>query len=156
MSTESITYGFGGVELLDMVQPLWEKLNQHHAEISPHFSAKFQSKNFDGRKSALLEKYADGEIRIDIAQSNGAAIGYLISAVSLKGVGEIESIYVEESFRGQAIGDELMRRALAWLDERNVHTKVIAVAVGNEWAYAFYERYDFFPRVMILKQKDTL
>jgi ribosomal protein S18 acetylase RimI-like enzyme len=153
MLIENIAYSSGGVEYLDMIQPLWEKLNQHHAEISPHFTADFQNKTFSGRKSALLEKYADGEMRIDIAQSHETAIGYLISAISADSVGEIESIYIEESFRGQAIGDELMRRALAWLDAQNVHMKVIAVAVGNERAYSFYERFGFFPRVVTLKQK---
>jgi len=155
MSTENITYRFGGVELLDTIQPLWEKLNQHHAEISTHFGTEFQSKTFGERKSALLEKYAAGEIRIDFAQSQQVAIGYLMSAIDSKGVGEIESIYIEESFRRQAIGEELMHRALVWLDGQNVHTKVIAVAVGNEQAYSFYERFGFFPRVMMLKQRDT-
>jgi ribosomal protein S18 acetylase RimI-like enzyme len=154
MNTANITYSFGGTELLGMIQPLWEKLNQHHAEISTHFAAEFELKTFDGRKTALLEKYADGEMRIDIAQSQGIAVGYLISAISADGVGEIESIYVEEDLRGQAMGDELMRRALAWLDEQNVHTKVIAVAAGNERAYTFYERFGFYPRVVMLKQKD--
>jgi len=155
MSTENIFYRFGGVELLDIIQPLWEKLNQHHTEISTHFGAEFQSKTFDERKSALLEKYAAGEMRIDFAQSQQVVIGYLISAVDSNGVGEIESIYIEVSFRGQAIGDELMRRALVWLNEQNVHTKVIAVAVGNERAYSFYERFGFYPRVMMLKQRDA-
>ena len=150
-----ISYSSGGVEHLDMIRPLWEKLNQHHAKISPHFVAEFQTKTFEGRKSALLEKYAAGEMRVDIAQSQQVTIGYLISAVDSKGVGEIESIYIEESFRGQAIGDELMRQALAWLDEQNVHTKVIAVAVGNERAHSFYERFGFYPRVMMLKQKGS-
>jgi ribosomal protein S18 acetylase RimI-like enzyme len=153
MSENNIVYSSGGVELLEPIQPLWEKLNQHHALVSPHFAADFQGKTFDGRKAALLEKYADGEMRIDIAHAQGENIGYLISAITSEGVGEIESIYIDEGFRGQAIGDELMRRALAWLDEQNVHTKVIDVAVGNERAYAFYARFGFFPRVVTLKQR---
>ena len=139
--------------MLDSICPLWEKLNQHHATVSPHFPSDFQSKTFERRKAALLEKYADGEIRIDIARSKGENIGYLISAIRSDGVGEIESIYVDENFRGQAIGDHLMHRGLAWFHEQNVPSKVIDVAVGNERAFAFYARFGFFPRVVTLKQK---
>ena len=153
MYIENITFCSGGVELLDSIRPLWEKLNQHHAAVSPHFSSDFLVKTFAGRKAALLKKYENGKIRVDIAQVQGENIAYLISAIRPEGVGEIESIYVDEGFRGQTIGDELMHRGLAWLDEQNAHTKVIDVAVGNERAYAFYARFGFFPRVVTLKQR---
>ncbi len=153
MSKTKILYASGGVELLNEIQPLWEQLNRHHAEVSPNFSADFHAKTFTGRKKALLEKYSDGELRIDIARSQGRNVGYLISAIRNDGTGEIESIYIEDGFRKQAIGDQLMRRALDWLDTRNVHTKLIDVAVGNEGATIFYERFDFYPRVVTLKQK---
>jgi GNAT superfamily N-acetyltransferase len=153
MTTESITYVAGGIELLGEIQPLWEQLNRHHAAISPYFADDFRDYKFNERKAKLLKKYQPENLRIDIAQSQGCNMGYLISAIATDGVGEIESIFIEENFRGQAIGDQLMRRALAWLDGRGVHTKVIAVAVGNERAYSFYERFGFYPRVVTLKQR---
>jgi ribosomal protein S18 acetylase RimI-like enzyme len=153
MNQTKVTYLSGGIELLDEIQSLWEQLNRHHASVSPHFAADFHAKTFVGRKKALLEKYAAGQMRIDIAQFQGRSIGYLISAITLDGVGEIESIYIEDGFRGQAVGDQLMHRALDWLDACQVHTKVIAVAVGNERAYKFYARYGFYPRVVTLKQR---
>ena len=148
-----IHYISGGAELLDDIQPLWEKLNQHHEAISPHFSYEFQDYGFSKRKARLLQKYADGQLRIDIALIQARKIAYLISAVTADGTGEIESLFVDSEFRGQAIGDELMRRAIGWLDAQDVHTKVIDVAFGNERAYAFYARFGFFPRVMKLKQR---
>ena len=45
-----------------------------------------------------------------------------------------------------------MQRALDWLDARNAHTKLIDVAVGNEDAIKFYERFDFYPKVVTLKK----
>ena len=105
------------------------------------------------QQTRLLQKYADAQLRIDIARVHGEKIAYLISAVTETSEGEIESIYVDREFRGQAIGDELMRRALGWLDEQKVHNKVIDVAVCNEHVYAFYARFGFFPRVVTLKQK---
>lgn len=153
MIETKIIYHSGGPELLDEIQPLWEQLNRRHAAVSPHFAADFLAYTFASRKERLLEKYANGEMRIDIAQSQGRDVGYLISAINVDGVGEIESIYIEDDFRGQAIGDRLMRRALGWLDACGVHTKVIDVVVGNERAYAFYERFGFYPRVVTMKQR---
>ena len=153
MNQTKVTYKSGGPDLLDEIQLLWEGLNRHHAAISPHFKADFHAKTFAERKRALLEKYTDGQLRIDIAGTQGRNVGYLVSAITPDGVGEIESIYIEDDFRGQAIGDQLMQWALDWLDEQGVHTKQIDVAVGNERAYKFYARFGFYPRVVTLKQR---
>ena len=154
MRIKYIEFISGGVELINEIQPLWEQLNRHHEVISTHFSKDFRVYKFNERKTKLLKKYAGGQLWVDLARFHGQAAGYLISAVTVDGVGEIESIFVAPEFRGQAIGDELMRRALQWLDEQHAHTKLIAVAVGNERAYAFYARFGFYPRVVMLKQKD--
>lgn len=153
MIEHKVLYESGGIELLDKIRPLWEQLNQHHATVSTHFSGDFHAKNFAGRKKTLLEKYADGKLRIDIAHSQEHPVGYLISAIRMDGVGEIESIYIEENYRRQAIGDRLMRQAMEWLDTMDIQTKLIDVAVGNERALKFYARFGFYPRVVTLKQK---
>ena len=90
---------------------------------------------------------------LDIAVAGGRNVGYLVSAITPDGTGGIESIYIENDFRGQAIGDRLMRKALDWLDSMKVHTRLIDVAVGNERAYKFYARFGFYPRVVTLKQR---
>ena len=144
----------GGAELLDEIQPLWEKLNQHHEEISSHFPEDFRVYKFAERKANLLKKYTDGQLRVDLAQSLGQTAGYLVGAVTTDGIGEIESIFIATEFRGHGIADELMKLGLSWLDSQGVHTKLIAVAVGNERAYSFYARFGFYPRAVMLKQKD--
>ena len=44
-------------------------------------------------------------------------IGYCISTINLELVGEIESLYLEKEYRNQGIGEELMNRALTYLNE---------------------------------------
>ena len=151
--TPKISYHFGNEELLDALQPLWEGLNRHHEAVSPHFKDAFHQFSFEYRKQKLLSKIQGGRLRVDLAQAGETKIGYCISSIDAVGVGEIESIYVEAAWRGQGIGDELMRQALSWLDENKVHTKKVSVAVGNESAYPFYARFGFYPRVTTLKQK---
>jgi ribosomal protein S18 acetylase RimI-like enzyme len=155
MPAENTTYISGGFELLDQIQPLWEQLNQQHAAVSQYFADEFETNHFSERKAKLFKKYADGKLRVDLCQAPNILIGYLVSGITSDEVGEIESIFVAAGFRGQGVANELMNRALTWLDLQDVHTKVIAVAVGNERVYTFYERFGFYPRLVMLKQKDT-
>ena len=71
------------------------------------------------------------------------------------GLGEIESIYIEPDYRGSGIGDNLMKRALRWMDEYPVDKKVLTVGAGNEEVFAFYSRHNFYPRTTILEQIET-
>jgi ribosomal protein S18 acetylase RimI-like enzyme len=153
MSLKNIAYITGADELLDDIQSLWEGLNQHHESVSPHFKGDFQTYTFAQRKAKLLKKNQNGKLRIEIAQVDEQSVGYIIAAIHEGGVGEIESIFIQDDYRCQGIGNELMRRVLAWMDNARVHQKIIDVAVGNENAFDFYARFGFFPRITILKQK---
>jgi ribosomal protein S18 acetylase RimI-like enzyme len=157
-NTSNIIYTETDARDLDLIGPLWRKLIKHHKERALKvFSRHYDRINFDVRKKQLLEKSGNGAILIDLARdgNTGALIGYCVSTVSEKKQGEIESIYIEAGYRRNSIGDNLMKRALKWLDARSVTKKIIGVAAGNEGVFAFYRRYNFYPRVSILEQVDT-
>lgn len=143
----------GGTELLDFVQPLWEKLNKHHQFNSIYFKDKFSNLTFDMRKKKFIND-ANIELRIDIVKDpeNLALVGYCISTVTIDSVGEIDSLYIEPEYRKFGIGDKLMRSSLDWLDSKNVRMKIIGVAEGNEQAFDFYKKYGFYERRTILEQ----
>jgi len=138
---------------LDVIQPLWEKLNEHHKNKSDRFGQFYATRTFNQRKSDLLEKSQNGYLHIDIAtnSNSGAIVGYCISTIS-KGQGEIDSIFIENNFRNCGIGDNLMLRALHWMDNFSINTKILIVATGNEEVLSFYSRYNFYPRRIILEQ----
>jgi GNAT superfamily N-acetyltransferase len=150
-----ITYIHGNEALLDEIKQLWQGLNQHHAAVSQYFSEDFKAFTFDQRSEKLRGKYQPGKLRIDIAKAGDSAIGYVISSITADGVGEIESIFIEQAHRGQAIGSELMRRVLRWFDISGVEKRVVKVAEGNEAVYPFYAGFGFFPRLTLLQQKNT-
>ena len=81
----------------------------------------------------------------------GKPVGYCVSTVS-EGQGEIDSIYIEEAYRHSGIGDNLMKKAIAWMDKLLITNRIIEVGAGNEEVFRFYARYNFYPRVTILKQ----
>lgn len=86
-------------------------------------------------------------------KDNPCYIGYCISSIDQKHIGEIESIFVDEEFRHQGFGHHLMQKALAWMEKEQVKSKIVGVVYGNESAFPFYARYGFFPSATILRQK---
>ena len=51
-----IEYIDGGEEQLLSIKSLWEKIKEHHRNVSAYFSKYFEQKNFEERRLELLEK----------------------------------------------------------------------------------------------------
>ncbi len=152
---KDIKYISGGIELLDSIRTLWEQLIVHHAEISKYFSEDLLERTFPKRKDGLIEKSKQGKLRVDLARSehHGKYVGYCVSVVNKKNIGEIESIFVEEDFRNSGIGDTLMNKTLKWMKTQQVESKIVKVATGNDHAHLFYSKYGFLPRITVFQQK---
>jgi GNAT superfamily N-acetyltransferase len=76
-----------------------------------------------------------------------------VSSLSAEKAGEIESIFVEESYRAGGIGSTFLTRALAWLDENGSVRNRVSVSDGNEGVWDFYKKFGFYPRLTVLEQK---
>ena len=79
-------------------------------------------------------------------------IAYCVSTISPDGRGEIDSMFVEERCRGCGIGSELIRHALAWMESAEASSKVVTVAYAAERVLAFYRRFGFHARTILLQQ----
>jgi ribosomal protein S18 acetylase RimI-like enzyme len=149
-----ITYTAAGSEALDRIEPLWNRLVRHHAERSPHFAAEIGQRTWAGRRQGLLAKAAAGRCRVDCASdASERLVGCCVATITSDAEGEIDSLFVDDSMRGRGIGDALMVRALAWMDEHAVRQKKLMVAFGNEEVFRFYEKYGFLPRETTLIQR---
>lgn len=149
-----IDYISGGFEQLDRIEPLWQELNRHHQTVSAYFSEDFEFNSYEKRKQSLIDSSSELLVEIAIDQSSMADVAYCISALKKNNLGEIESIYTTPQYRGHKIGDNLMQRAMSWLDDHKVKEKAIAVVHGNEDAWRFYHKFGFFPRVTVLRQRN--
>jgi ribosomal protein S18 acetylase RimI-like enzyme len=149
-----ITYYETDANELDLIKELWEKLNSHHKARSKYFYQEYEKIVFEDRKKQLLTKVEEGNLRIDLAVDTDSkkSVGYCVSSFSNRN-GEIDSIYVDENFRNMGIGDSLMRRALKWMDKKDVVNREIKLSTGNDDAIQFYSHYGFHPKHIILKQR---
>jgi ribosomal protein S18 acetylase RimI-like enzyme len=147
----AIEYVEKGADSLDLIRPLWEGLNAHHLVRSPNFRGHYEQMTFEARKKDLLKKE---RLQIILAVRAGSPVGYCVCTISAEGDGEIDSIYVEDGYRRSGIGEELMTRAIAWLDAGGAKKKIVAVAAGNEAAIPFYESFGFVPRMTVLQMAE--
>jgi diamine N-acetyltransferase len=139
---------------LNLIQPLWEKLNQHHRHQKSDFQEHYENFTFPERSKTLLKKSLSGEMHIGMLKDkkSGIILAYCITTISADREGEIDSIYVLEKYRGRGFGDMLIKRSLEWMDEKGVKKKTVRVSAGNQKAVSFYERYGFRPRSLMLEQ----
>ena len=139
---------------LDKIKALWEGLNEYNLLLSPYFKRNYHAFTFESRKADLQIKASQTQMRIDLATDKTTTqhIGYIVSSITKEKTGEIDSIFVNPSYRGFGVGDALMKKALVWMDKKGVTTKIVEVAVGNEQVFGFYSRYGFYPRKTLLKQ----
>ena len=140
--------------MLDRIRVMWEALNLYHCQRSAHFKEHYLGMTFKKRKANLLKKAACGRINVNIAidRTTEKEVGYVVSSLNSELTGEIDSIYVDEAYRGMGIGDRLMKNTLSWMDQNSAEEKIVEVSIGNEQAWKFYGHYGFLPRKTVLKQ----
>lgn len=140
-------------EGLDLIGPLWLELRQMHRVRSTHFKSVLGSRSFEERREELLEKAAGGLMRVELArEEDGRVVGYCVSSLGADMTGEVDSIFVTAAYRGMGIGTALMEQALRWMENLGAKRKVVMAIVGNEEAHAFYARFGFLPKSVMLEQ----
>jgi diamine N-acetyltransferase len=136
---------------LPEIENLWKELNSHHSQRSSNFKGYFDTLTFQDRLTQLVCKE---NLSLFAVPDAGLLVGYCIVTAD-RNRGEIDSIYVKASHRGQRIGHELMMRALEWLRMHDCPETSIYVAEGNEQVLSFYEKYGFNKRYTVMGKRKT-
>lgn len=137
-------------EEIDLLKNLWEKNRLYHEKTSEYFGYVYQSICFEERMEKLrnmnMEMY-----KVSIYRDDEKVIGYCISTIE-NGIGEIESIHVDEPKRGNGIGEKLIKRHLNWLNEMNCKSIGLTVSQENKLAIKFYKKLGFYPCTLHMEQ----
>lgn len=136
---------------IDIIKPLWQKLNELHLKDSHYFKDHFRTFTFDKRCEKFAD-YDDDKIRIEIITADEKPAGYCISTIT-RTAGEIDSIFVEECFRHNGYGRLLMENSIKWLKENRCEKIILGVAEGHESVFEFYAKYGFYRRTTLLQMK---
>ena len=148
----NVEYVESGQESINLIQPLWQNLRKYHKNKSKYFADIYAYKRFQERVKELTDDKMGMRVILVKDKDTGQYIGYCVSTIDKEMIGEIDSLYVEKEYRKYGIGNELMKRALEWLDENKVKSKRVVVAGGNEKVIDFYNHYGFHIRKIVLEQ----
>jgi ribosomal protein S18 acetylase RimI-like enzyme len=141
------------IKEIELIRPLWEQLNSIHYDKSVYFKDKYEKFTFDKRIESIHQKSQNGMIKFDMLLDNetGNYVGYCLSSIE-NSSGEIDSMFIENSYRKFKLGDKLMRNALNWFESNSVENIEINVVYANDEALPFYNRYGFNIANYILKR----
>ncbi len=149
MSCKIIAIGKSQIQRL---KSLWEKLNEMHLTDSNYFKEQYKEFTFDKRCEKFIEM-EDNKILIELVIDNEIPVGYCISTID-KGVGEIDSLFVEEIYRKFGFGRQLILNSIKWLKRNHCIKIFVTVAEGHESVFGFYQRFGFYPRMTYLQLKE--
>lgn len=152
----SIEYRRTGIKDIDLIRPLWFLLNDCMRTKTTNFKPHFEQMTFEKRKDYFENLAETSALYIDLAfdsRDSNRYVGYCVSSLSQEKTGEIESVFVKDSYRSQGIGSALVKRALAWFDENGSTRNRVSVSEGNEMVWDFYKKFGFYPRMTVLEQK---
>ena len=136
---------------IEIIRELWEKNRLYHENTSEFFKESYVSICFDERMKAF-SMFDKDTMKITVAKNNDEYIGYCLSTI-VDGSGELQSLHVDESNRGNGAGSQLASKHIEWI--REMKCKVIGVTVSqeNESTIAFYKKLGFYPNTLYMQQK---
>ncbi len=142
-----------GPERIADLQPIWESLSRHHAEVAPELAdilgeVRAPQDSWDVRRALYEEWLAGPDAFALIAKEVGEPVGYAVMHVrgpeetwsTGRRVAQLETLAVLPGRRGRGIGSALVERMHDELRRMEVGHFTVAVIASNTEAVRFYER----------------
>lgn len=146
-------------EQLELVEPLWNAMREHHAATMPqHGAVRPREASWTMRRARYEEWLAEpASFGLLARDESGSVLGYAIvtdlgpeTTFARERVGCLESIAVLPTARRAGVGSALMAAARAGAAERGIPELTITLFEANASARAFYERHGFRPYLQVL------
>ena len=152
---DSFKFREGSSELLSFCDNLWKLFIENQIQNAGEMSVGIAAYIKDLRDGGLLTKTKDGKLHVQLAYTSNEnnSIGFCITSLSENHIGEVETLFVLDKYRGNNIGTKLFQRSLQWMEENNAQTQKLAVVAGNEQIFSFYQKFGFLLGCTVLFRK---
>jgi ribosomal protein S18 acetylase RimI-like enzyme len=165
---ETVELRRGTAADLPLLEPLWVSVHRRHAESMPELAPYVDDRETWAVRSAMYaELLAKPDTILFLATDGDAAIGYGVAHVLAAGdtwiadtwrtggrIGEIESLAVLPSHRGQGIGTRLLEALESELASIGIRDLILGVLAGNADAIRLYRRHGYRPTWEYLSRFD--
>ncbi len=137
---------------LDLIEPLWNALREHHSSVTPELGApRSRRESWLRRCSEYAAWLANEDAFVLLAQRGGEGVGYAMVHVRSgsptwplsEQAGEIETLSVLPGERGKGTGSALLEAVRSELGVRGITELSLHVMHTNSNAMRFYERHGF-------------
>lgn len=140
---------------IDVVEPLWNALQEHHVRVTPALDPQMPKRELADawrlRRSKYVRWLEDPETFFIIAEDESGPVGYAFVTVGPgyaswktgERAGELETLSVLPEHRGRGVGAELIEAAWRRLDELGIDDMAITTTKTNVDSHRFYERQGF-------------
>ena len=141
-----------GVSELDLIEPLWNALREHHSSVTPDLgSPRPRDQSWQRRSRQYEEWLEDPEAFVLLAERGGEQVGYAMTHVRegsptwplSERAGEIETLSVLPGERGGGTGGALLQAVREELGARDITELSLHAMPANSDAIRFYERHGF-------------
>jgi ribosomal protein S18 acetylase RimI-like enzyme len=149
----------GSIDDVDALEPLWVAVHQVHSasmpELAPYVS---DAETWAEHRPLYVELFEKPDTTLLLARVDGALVGYALLHVEAvretfiadtwqtgERIGELESIAVAPSHRGQGIGSALLDAVDREFEALGVADVIIGLLPGNDGARRLYESRGFRP-----------
>jgi len=146
---------------LEILEPLWNALQEHHARVTPALGERTPKrptpKAWRVRRSKYERWLQDPETFFVLAEAESRPIGYAFVTIGPgyaswttgERLAELETLSVLPEGRGQGVGAALLEAAWERLAELGVEDMAITTTTTNVDAHRFYERHGFRQRFVV-------
>lgn len=137
---------------LDLIEPLWSALREHHSNITPKLGRPRSREESWVRRRQQYEQWLTGpDAFVLLAERGGKAVGYAMVHLRegsptwplSERAGELETLSVLAGERGKGTGTALLEAVRAELGELGVVELSLHAMPTNRDAIRFYERHGF-------------
>jgi RimJ/RimL family protein N-acetyltransferase len=153
------------VEDLAILEPVWNALQAHHAEITPELGPgtppRVTAEAWRIRRLKYERWLQDPDTFFVIAEADGDPVGYACVTLGMPYAGwatgdrlaELETLTVLADQRNKGIGASLLEAVWQRLAELGIEEMAITTTVTNVNAQRFYERHGFSRRFAVYHGK---
>jgi ribosomal protein S18 acetylase RimI-like enzyme len=165
---ETVELRRGTAADLPLLEPLWVSVHHRHAESMPELAPYVDDRETWAVRSTMYEELlAKPDTILFLAVDGDSAVGYGLAHVLAVAdtwiadtwrtggrIGEIESLAVLPSHRGQGIGTRLLEALESELATIGIRDLILGVLAGNEDAIRLYRRRGYRPTWAYLSRFD--
>lgn len=145
---------------LDLLEPLWGALQEHHVTVLPALGDQTPARSHPDSWARRRERYerwlSDVDTFVLLAEGPDGPVGYAFVTIGTGYAGwrtgrlaELQTLSVLPQHRGEEIGGQLLDAVWSRLEERGVEEMAITTALVNVDSHRFYERHGFHRSFLI-------